>query len=1300
MTSIPLDEPDPGRAATPKEFGHELTLLRERAGLTVRQAASGAGIPVSTAGDYFAGRHLPPQSQAETLRRLVRCCGAGVPEQAELWIQALGRVRRSPGRRPAGLPAPYRGLASFEAEDAEWFFGRDDLIELLTGLAADIPSGQLVTVTGASGSGKSSLLRAGLIARLMAKPHDQPDQWCAVLFTPGPAPMTALTGRLCEVTGRSLAEVRQCLPGSARLAVVVDQFEETFTVCRDEAERQEFIGTLADLAGQMLIVIGLRADFYGQALRYQELASSLQHRQVVVGPMTQSQLRLAITEPARKARLALDPGLADLLISDLAPYRAASDPAADGHEAGTLPLLSHALLATWERHRGGKLTVAGYQAVGGIWNAIARTAEAAYTALGDADQELTRRLFLGLVYIPESGPLARARMPLDELPGRADAEECLAGDRASDDGRSVRVLASFVDERLVTVDEYAAQITHEALLTAWPRLRDWISADRDGLKIRHRIASAATAWQEARRDEALLMRGAPLATAVDWVANPVNRASLRPLGREFLDECVARERALALAERRRVTRLRQLTAVLAALALVAAILTGYAFAQRHAATVARDQADSREVATEAEQIRSQDPSLAAQLSLAAWQISPTQAARGSLLESAAYPVASRFRDTNSSVQGLALAPDRRTLAVVGTDGTLRLWNVTATGHPVPIGRPLLRLQESPLYAVVFSHNGRLLAAAGAGAVIWLFNVADPRHAIALRPPLRGSTSTIYSLAFSRDGKILASGSVDDTVRLWDIADPARPVLVARPQTGPASEAEAVAISPDGKLLAAGSAGNTVRLWDITDPARPRPLGRPLAGPAGLVDTLAFSPDGRTLAAGSRSDHAVWLWNIADPGRPVRAPAPLTAATDWVNAVAFSPDGRTLAAASSDNTVRIWDTGTDEVLATLPGPQPVNSLAWDGDHSVIAGGADGLVRAWEIPTPILLGTGTVSQVTYSPDGKLLAVATNDLELWNTATRTLAASATVPGATVISATWAPSGRLLAAGYSDGKIRFWQIGPGGLTQVGALLTASAFGAVEDVIFRSGGRVLVSTGYDGSVRLWNVADLARPRQHVLVQVPRTIMFSAAFSPNWQILAATDSDSFTWVWNVANPARPRLLGRPLAGSANYALSAAFSPNGRVLAIGSADSTIRLWDLTSPGRPRMLGPPLAGPGSYVYSVAFSPSGRALAASSTDGTVWLWNVADLAAPAQITHVSSALSPTGHVYSVAFSPAGTMLASGSSDGSVRLWDLNVRSAAATLCAAVGQPLTPAEWASYIPGRPYDPPCPAGRRLTVGR
>ena len=1289
--SLPHAEvPDPGRITNQQDFGRELTLARQQAGLTIRDVAKASGIPVSTVGDYFAARHLPPARQPELLPSILAACQITEAGQVDRWLQALNRVRRAPGRPSAG-PAPYRGLASFQPEDAAWFFGREELalhlVRLATGPGAP---GLPLAVVGPSGSGKSSLLRAGLVPRLRSGTTARPSGRPVVLITPGATPVQTLAGQLAPLawppaegplrTGLLAQGLRADPERHARLAsrgdeppaIIVDQLEEIFTAGADQDERSEFVAALAALSQHTLVVLGLRADFYGHVLGYPALARALQERQIVVGPMSAGQLRRAIVEPARKAGREVEDGLVEVLLRDVRPHGAPG--AAGGHEAGALPLLSHALLATWSRSRGSRLTLADYQASGGIRDAIARTAEQAYATLDIAGQELARQLFLRLVHVGEEGREARARLPLRDLPGDASA--------------AAAVLERFVGQRLVTKDRAAAEIAHEALLGTWPRLRAWIDTDREDIRLRHFIEVAAQAWAQTGREAAALLRGGQLALAADWMAGEAHRAALSKDARDFVDAAVAEERSQQAAARRRTRRLRQLVAALTVLVLLTIGLAGYAFHQRQLATTARDQAESRTVAVEANQIRPGDPALAAQLSLAAYHISATAGALASLLESSGAPAAARMFDSGRDVQAVALSPGRRLLAVAAADGTLRLWHVSGAGHPVLAGTVAELGHQDPQYAAAFSPGGQLLAAAGADGTVRLWNVTEPRHPVLLSR-LTGPKNTVYSLAFSPRSGLLAAGSADETVRLWDVHDPAHPVAEGGPLAGAKGYVQAVAFSPDGQLLAAASADKTVRLWNVADPARPRLAGKPLTGPGGAVDSVAFSPDGADLAAGSYDDK-VWLWHVGGPGKPVLLNR-FTGATDWIMAVAFSPDGKVLAAAGSDGQVRLWNTATGAPIAVIPHPQPVTSLAWDGPGVLVTGDADGYVRAWHLPVPDLMAGGPVYSIALNPAARVLAAGGAGLQVWNPATRALTATATIPGELVNAVALSPTGNLIATGYSDGRIQLWRRGarllPLGTPRTASRLHAGFTNQVEFVAFSPDGKLLASGGDDGTVRLWDLTDPARPRQLAVVPDPKTLVFAVAFSPGGHVLTAASADGRIRLWNVTDPAAPVQLGKALTGPANTAYSVAFSPDGRVLAVGSADRDIRLWDVSDPARPHRIGPVLAGPAGYVYSVAFSPGGHILAAGNTDGSVWLWNLARPTHPALIATLTG---PSGHVYSVAFGPGGRTLAAADSSGLVWLWDTGAAAAARAVCATAGQPLTHAEWHAYVPGQPYAAPC----------
>jgi WD40 repeat protein/transcriptional regulator with XRE-family HTH domain len=1305
---MPVEETpvDQERIATAADFARALQALRERAGLTIREVAKAAGTSVSTTGDYFSGRHLP--LDRHQFVRILAACGEDDPQRIDWWQAALARVRRAPGRR--GEP-PYRGLARFEARDARWFFGREDVTELVSFLAEQRSELPLMLV-GASGAGKSSLLRAGVLPRLEAAGRT------VTVVDLTAAGVTELTRVISGLAGPPQAAGTGAAAGAGTSALIVDQFEAVFTLCRDEAERRVLIAALCGLARTRLVVLALRADYYSQAILHPGLLRALQERHVVLGPMTAEQVRRAVTEPARLARTDVEDGLAELVLADLAPLlpELSPDGDADGqaHEPGALPLLSHAMLAAWEHSTGGAVAVADYIASGGIRDAVTKSAEDAYGGLNDDQRRLARRLLLRLVHVTDELPPSRAAVALAELrgPGDSDADT---------------VLAVFVERRMISVDTDRAQLTHDALLTAWPRLRTWIEENAETLRVRRRIAMGARAWAEAGREEAALWRGSQLATAREWAADPELRSALSGQAREFVDASAAAGAASERLARRRTRRLRATVAVLTALVVAVAGLTAYtsvlrtdAVTAEHTAIADSLAADSREVAFVADADRGTDPALAAQLSLGTYALARTPEATASLLDSSDADSAARIKDSPSVVQAVSLSPDHRLLVAAGADGSLKLWNVVFPGHPVLAGTLLGADRAHPLYTAAFSPDGSLIAAAGAADVVRLWRVSgsDARGAVpALTPagpPLAGAGNTIYSVAFRPDGTVLAAGSADGTVRLWDVSDPSRPrpdgqplVPVTVPAKGKHAAAvppyvQAVAFSPDGKTLAAGTSAGRVWLWDASRPTAPVPFrATPLTGPAQFVAGVAFSPDGGTLAAASQDDK-VWLWTVrAATGTSARtrgsaAPAgTLTGATNWVNTVAFSPDGKTLAAGTSDASVLAWSLRSRQLTATLPQPQPVTAVAWDGATRLVDADADGTIALWKLPAPVLNVTSHADAVAYSPDGKTLAVGGSSVQLWDAATHGLRATHPLPSGVTVNALSFSSGKsgaplMLAVALANGTVIMLR--GQNLQQAGPPIQVTASGSAESVAFSPDAAALATGADDGTVRLIDVTDPAHPRPIATARDSGSSVYTVTFAPDGALVAAASIDDQVRLWNTGAPGggAPAALtsaGPPLGAMAGYAIGLAFAPGGKTLAVGSADQTVHLWDVADPARPRALGAPLTGPEGYVWAAAFSPDGKTLAAGVTDGTVWLWNVAD---PRRAALVASLAGPADHVYSVAFAPAGRQLAASSYDGTVHLWDTDPAAARAAVCANLGQPITPAEWSAAVPGVPYQAPC----------
>lgn len=1266
---------------------------------------------------------------------------------------------------------PYPGLAAFQPKDTERFFGRGELnAELIARAGGQLARPGLLIVLGPSGSGKSSLLRAGLLPAIIAGalPVRGSSAWPRDLMTPGRRPLMELATRIASLAGipagaleRDLRTDPACIVGSIRqallantrrqanaagfgavaaepdaaaeepveldagwltgerraaagprLVLIVDQFEEVFTQCADEHERRTFIKALWLAAGgarpdtaadgrpvrgpvdpreaPALVVIGIRADFYARAAAYPELVPHLQDHQVLVGPIDQAGLREAIEKPAAVAGLVVDAALVEVLLADLGVHAApaatatiaeegsAGHPAAmdrDGYEPGRLALLSYALQQTWRNREGRRLTVAGYRATGGIDGAVAQAADTVFSQLDPAGQDAQRRVLLRMVTFGDGTPDSRRRVTLAELIDPAD-ETGAASTRA--------VLADLVQARLVTADGDTVEITHETLLTAWPRLRQWLTEDREGLRVHRDLTDAARDWQHEGRDSSRLFRGTRLAVASDWAAR-------------YGQDLNADERAFLAAsqrDRQRTTRRGRIAVIaLVALTIVSAATAVYARVQQSAALSARDQAIASQVAVEAGQLATSDPSLSAQLDIAANQISASPDSKNLLVDTTTAPLDSILRGPKQRIGSVAVSPNGRILAAGDDLGNVWLWDIANPDRAIRLGQPLT-IPNDMVYSVAFSPDGRTLAAGTLDGQVWLWNVADPAHPAQLGQPLTGPRGGVSSVAFSRDGAVLAAGGVDGKVWLWDAADPSHPAGLGQLPTG-SGLVNAVAFSPKERILAAGTLDGQVLLWNLRNPDRPARLGQPLTTPAGSVDSVAFSPDGGILAAGG-DDDKIRLWNLSDPARPAQLGQPLTGPAGFVYSVAFSPDGQALAAGSADDKAWLWNMANPAAPTMLSPPLTgdtaiVQSVAFTPDgQTLVTGSEDQTVRLWHLPAE-LPAAAPLQAVAFSPNGQILAAGDDvgQVLLGSLADpghlAPLGQPLTGPQLGVVSLAFSPDSRILAAGDRNGKVWLWNLAnPARPARLGQPLAEPA-NAIFSLTFSPDGRILAA-GTGDEVLLWNVTDPGHPVPLApLPTGPRDGVNALSFSPDGRTLAGGTSYRGVLLWNFTHSERPTPLGRPLPGPTNIH-SVAFSPGGDTLAVSSGNQ-LWLWNLTNPSHPAPLGHPLTGPAGTVYSVGFSRDEPVLAAGADDTKVWLWSVADPAHPALLGQPLT--GATAAVYSVAFSPRGPILAAGGADDVVRLWNLNVDDAIQRICSTTST-LTSALWVQYIPQLSYDPPC----------
>jgi WD40 repeat protein/energy-coupling factor transporter ATP-binding protein EcfA2 len=1201
-----------------QRFAAELReLRRESGGATYRAMAQRAPYSAATLAEAAAGRKLPTLPVALAY---AEACGGDRREWERRWRRASADVLA----RPAGADvaeAPYPGLRRFQPEDEKRFFGREQLTGDLVRLVGE---GRFTAVVGASGSGKSSLLRAGLIPALRSGATGTRAAAIRV-FTPGPHPVRTHAHLLVPASRASGEDT----------VVVVDQFEEAFTLCRDPEERTEFVDLLLEARrprSRLRVVVAVRADFFGHCAGHRALADALRDATLLVGPMTPAELRRAIVRPATDAGLIVERALTARLVEE-----------ATG-EPGGLPLMSHALLETWRRRRGRALTLAAYEAAGGIRGAIAQTAEDLYTRLDPARAAAARRVLLRLVNPGEGAPDTRRPTDRGELgadgPGRTAEGE---------------VLERLARARLVTLDGSTVNLAHEALIGAWPRLRGWIEEDRRRLLVHRQLTEAAQAWRSLDRDAGALYRGARLAAARDRLGG--TEADLTPLEREFLLASEAAENEEAEEARARARRLRRLSAVLSVLLVFCVAAVAATFQQYSIAREQRRVVTSHELAARADSMAGERPEAAMMLALAAFQWADVTETRSSLLGAYARYRADQFAGHTDTVAAMEFSPDGRTLATVGGDHGVKLWDIRTHGVAATLTGHTDRVND-----LDFSPDGRTLATAGDDRSVKLWDARAHRAAATLT----GHTGPVKTVVFSPDGRTLATGGGDAAVRLWDVA--------ARRQTavlsGHSGEVTTAAFSPDGRTLVTGGVDATLRMWDTASGRETATLAVMRSASTGHrspVYDVAFSPDGRTLAAAGTE--TTRLWDTAT--YHYRKTAAVTGRREHAHReLAFGPGSRTLAITAADGTVRFWDTGSHRTTATITAgdePAPYETALSPGGRLLAVADGEGRVQLWNTATrqrtAVLGAAAPFSRLAaFSPDGRTLATtgsADGTVDLWRTGTHRRTGTL-AHGSDVYAAAFSPDGRTLATGAADGTVRLWEAASG---RRRATLSGHTDG-VTAIAFSPDGRTL-ATGADDAVRLW---DVGTGRHGALLRRHTGRVNAVAFSPDGRNLATASADRTVRVWEV----RGHRVRATLTGYGSPVTGAAFSPDGRLLAT-AAGGRVRLWDTAS----HRTAATLTGHPDGADHVAFSPDGRTLVTAGA-GTIHLWDTASRGTAATLT-------TGGEVSAMALSPDGGTLATAGEEK--RLWRIDTGDVAAEICRA----RRTHRWSELVSDLPAAPSCP---------
>ena len=1238
-----------------------------------------------------------------------------VPALLQAFQQAVEPAKRSILRRslpetaapeltshaPAPPVNPYKGLRAFDEADASQFYGRDTLIqELFDRLSEESDIERFLAIVGPSGSGKSSVVKAGLVPALRQGGLPGSENWFILDFTPGTHPWEEIEAALLRVAANALPAllphlrdgedgllevIGRILPedDETELLLIIDQFEELFTLVEDEAVREQFLNSLvaAILAAQsrLRVIVTLRADFYDRPLQYVDFGDLLRQRSVSVLPMTPDELEQAIHGPLSASGIALEPGLAAAISREV------------GAQPGTLPLLQYVLTELFDRREGNLMTWAAYEAVGGVAGALSRRADSLYDALDEAGRAMTRQLFLRLVTPSDSGEDTRRRVPLSEMASIVDGGQAPMATSAT---QLSHVIDTFARYRLLSFDRDpdtrtpTVEVAHEALLRSWERLRIWLDESRNDIRRQRQLATTVDQWHDAGRDTSYLLRGNRLHAFATWAtdssvmltAAEANflQASLAAGEADQREEQARQQRELQSARRLAETqsklaaeqslasrRLRHRAYVLAGALVLVAFLALVALVNgNRAAQSAAEAADNLNLASsrEAEAIQNAELAARQQLEAETEARARTTAEASAIQERESAEQLARLTSSRelalAALNNLPLDPELSILLALQALAFAPTREATEALHQgLQTSRILMRLEDAaaPVWGVAFSPDGAFVAAvtddgsAEGRIFIWIAASGELRRTITYQ----GDVALGHTLRFDAAGNRLAlvarAGDDGVVVQTWDIQSGAMLTKVALPGV-----AGNVQLSSDWRLVATGASDGIVSIWDAQTAELLLWLTTGANDPV-----IAFSPDNTRLAvAGLSGQVAIWEFpaSLAAPtGQPPAAFR--TSLAGDVRDVWIDHTSTRLFLERNGGRLELWDPGNTGGPQTIFAGHSalVNGLAIQADGSRLASaGTEGAARVWEVATGTELFAltghdGFVTDVAFSPAGDRLATAGVDgsVRIWNTATFAGGDSAgfTAVAGIDLDLELSPDEQTIALGNGAGPATVWDVATGELLFT---LRGYADSGVNRLSYHPDGSRLASAGADQMIRVWSLTDGAEILSFLAHDdaVAGGLFRGAvdvAYSPDGTRLASAGADGLAKVWDATSGE----LLLTLAGHSAGLHSLAYSPDGLLIATASdnPDTSVKVWDAQTGAELYSFGP---NP-DRALALAFNQESKLLAVGGQGGYLKVWDLRTGNLAAEMT------GQPGTIGSVHFLPDGRRLVSGGATA-ISVWDLS--------------------------------------------